>query len=176
MTALPSDSPDSVYSEAVPNPWWLQATIWLGPPAVLLGIVSTWREETGISRVIGVGLLLLLGAGLVAIGIWLTALRVDVTREALRYRWGPLGATRRWPDVLDADVEAYRWQTYGGWGLRFASGKRRAYSVPGVRFGVAVRTRDGKRTHLASRNPEALCAAIRSMVAPASDGARGGHE
>ena len=175
MTATSSDSADSIYLEAVPNPWWLQATIWLGPPAALLGVISTWREETGISRVIGVGLLLLLAAGLVALGVWLTALRIEVTTEALRYRWGLLGAKRLWPDVLDAEVEPYRWQTYGGWGLRFATGKRRAYSVPGVRFGVAVRTQDGKRTHLASRNPEALCAAIRSMVAPASDG-RGGHE
>ena len=165
-----------IYAESVPNPWWLQATIWLGPPATLIGLVSVWREESGIARVIGVVLLLALCAGFVALGLWLTALRIDVTREALRYGWGPLGAVRRWPDVLDAEVEPYRWMTYGGWGLRFATGKRRAYSVPGVRFGVMVRTRDGKRTHLASRQPEALCAAIRSMVVTSPGDARGGHE
>lgn len=127
---------------------------------------------------IGVSLLLLLGAGLVTLGVWLAALHIEVTAEVLRYGWGPLGATGRWPDVMDAEVEAYRWQTYGGGGLRFASGKRRAYSVLGVRFGVTVRTQDGKRMHLASRNPEALCAASRSRLAAhsASDGAGGGHE
>lgn len=165
-----------MYAESVPNPWWLRATIWLGPPAVFLGLVSVWREESGIARVIGVVLLLVIAAGFVALGLWLAALRIEVTRDALRYGWGPLGAVRRWPDVLDAEVEPYRWLAYGGWGLRFATGKRRAYSVPGVRFGVMVRTRDGKRTHLASRQPEALCAAIRSMVVALPGDARGGHE
>ncbi|TAJ17110.1 MAG: hypothetical protein EPO65_11975 [Dehalococcoidia bacterium] len=169
-------SPKSVYLETVPNPWWLRATIWLGPPATVLGAISVARSETGISRVIEVTLLLTLGVCLALLGTWLAALRIDVSRAALRYGWGPLGTARRWSDVVDSEVEPYRWLTYGGWGLRFATGKRRAYSVPGVRFGVAVRTTDGKRTHLASRNPEALCAAIRSMVEAASDGARGGHE
>jgi len=167
---------DPAYTESVPNPWWLRATLWLGPPAALAGAVAVWGDESGIARVIGGGLLLLLAAVLTLIARWLTALRIEVAPDALRYGWGPLGATRRWPDVLAAEVEPYRWLTYGGWGLRFASGKRRAYSVPGVRFGVVVRTRDGKRTHLASRQPEALGAAIRSRAASASDGARGGHE
>ncbi len=167
---------DPIYAESVPNPWWLQATLWLGPPATLVGLVSVGREESGFARVMGVVLLFALGAGLVALGLWLAVLKIEVTREALRYGWGPLGATRRWADVLDAEVEPYRWVTYGGWGLRFATGKRRAYSVPGVRFGVMVRTRDGKRTHLASRQPEALCAAIRSMVETSPSSARGGHE
>ena len=167
---------DPIYAESVPNPRWLLAILWLGPPATLAALVSIWREESGIARVIGAVLLLLIAGGLVALAVWLKALRIEVRRDALRYGWGPLGAARRWADVLDAEVEPYRWLTYGGWGLRFATGKRRAYSVPGVRFGVTVRTRDGKRTHLASRQPEALCAAIRSRMAEASDGARGGHE
>ncbi len=165
-----------IYAESVPNPWWLQATIWLGPPAVLFGLASVWREEAGVARALGVAVLLAVAAGFVAVGVWFRALRIEVSREALRYGWGPVGAVRRWPDVLDAEVEPYRWLTYGGWGLRFSTDKRRAYSVPGVRFGVAVRTRDGKRTHLASRQPEALCAAIRSMVAAAPGDARGGDE
>ncbi len=169
-------SSESIYIESVPNPWWLRATIWLGPPAMLLGVLSVLRAETGISRVMTVALLATLGVCLAFLGTWLAALRIDVSQTALHYGWGPLGASRRWPDVVDAEVERYRWLTYGGWGLRFATGQRRAYSVPGVRFGVAVRTRDGKRTHLASRDPEALCAAIRSMIEVASGGAHGGHE
>lgn len=165
-----------IYAESVPNPWWLQATIWLGPPAALFGLVSIWREETGVARVLGVAVLVATAALFVALGVWFRALRIEVSRDSLRYGWGPVGAVRRWPDVLDAEVEPYGWLAYGGWGLRFSTGKRRAYSVPGVRFGVAVRTRDGKRTHLASRKPEALCAAIRSMVAAAPGDARGGHE
>lgn len=165
-----------IYAESVSSPWWLQATIWLGPPAALFALISVWCTEDGVARLVSVALLLSLAVALVLLARWLTALNIEVTRAALRYGWGPLGAQRRWPDVLDAEVEPYRWITYGGWGLRFATGKRRAYSVPGVRFGVVVRTRDGKRTHLASRQPEALCAAIRSMVATAPDDARGGHE
>jgi len=168
-------SSDAAYSESVPNPWWLMATLWLCPPLMLVGAVAVWRDESGISRVIGVSILLGLVVVLVPLARWLTALRIEVTPAALRYGWGPMGATRRWADVLGAEVEPYRWLTYGGWGLRFALGKRRAYSVPGVRFGVLVRTRDGKRTHLASRQPEALCAAIRARI-PASPDARGGHE
>ena len=167
---------EPIYAESVPNPWWLRATLWLGLPAVLLGLASVWREGSGIPRVMGIVLLLVSGVGLVLLGRWLTALRIQVTRDALCYGWGPMGATRRWPDVLDVEVEPYRWLTYGGWGLRFAMGKRRAYSVPGVRFGVMVRTRDGKRTHLASRQPEALCVAIRSMIVASPGDARGGHE
>jgi hypothetical protein len=157
-------STEPVYQESVPNPWWLMATLWLCPPLTLLGAIAVWRDESGISRVIGVSILITLMFALVLLARWLTALRIEVTSAALRYGWGPMGATRPWPDVLDVEVERYRWQTYGGWGLRFATGKRRAYSVPGVRFGVLVRTRDGKRTHLASRQPEALCAAIRSRI------------
>ena len=168
--------PEPTYTESVPNPWWLRATIWLGPPRTLLGVIAVLREETSISRVIGATVLLVVALALVPLGLWLDALRIEVNTTVLRYGWGPMGATRRWAEIVDAEVEPYRWVTYGGWGLRFASGKRRAYSVPGVRFGVMVRTTDGKRTHIASRDPEALCAAIRLRFATASDGARGGHE
>ncbi len=168
-------STDSIYTESVPNPWWLMATLWLCPPLAVVGALAVWRDETGISRVIGVLLLLTLAFVLVLLALWLQALRIEVTAAALHYGWGPMGATRRWVEVIGAEVEPYRWLTYGGWGLRLATGRRRAYSVPGVRFGVLVRTRDGKRTHLASRQPEALCAAIRARI-PASPDARGGHE
>ena len=168
--------PEAIYAESVPNPWWLRASIWLGTPLTLLGAIAVVREETGSSRLIGATLLLATALALVLLGLWLDALRIEVSTSMLRYGWGPMGATRRWAEIVDAEVEPYRWVTYGGWGLRFATGKRRAYSVPGVRFGVVVRTTDGKRTHIASRNPEALCAAIRSRLASASDEARGGHE
>ena len=176
MSSMTPSATGPMYTESVRNPWWLLAAIWLGAPGSLAGAVGVGVTDSGIARVIGVGVMLVLAAALAVLGVWLTALSIEVTPTALRYGWGPMEATRRWSDVLGAEVEPYRWQTYGGWGLRFASGKRRAYSVPGVRFGVMVGTRDGKRTHLASKQPEALCAAIRSMIAVPPEDPRGGHE
>jgi hypothetical protein len=58
---------------------------------------------------------------------------------------------------------------FGGWGIRWASGGRRAWSASGDR-GVELTLADGGRVLLGSADPQALAAAIEAARAEASGG------
>lgn len=127
---------------------------------------------------VGGAVLLLAGADaprwvalqLVAVGIllglieWMfMRLRIEVTRERLRFHFGPFGPTLKLSDVRSVEPSPYRWLAFGGWGIRFgrvAGTTVRAYSVPFLRTGVAIETVAGRRYYTSSRRPEVLAAAI----------------
>ena len=111
----------------------------------------------------GAGTRLLLGLTVLAVGwlIWVfTRLRIVVDAEALTLGFGPF--RERIPRALIAEcgVTQYRWQEWGGIGLRVRPGAR-LYSVPGDGgWAVRVRLRDGQIRVFSSRRPSALCRAL----------------
>ena len=67
-------------------------------------------------------------------------------------------------------VAPYRWLAYGSWGLRRSKDGGRsagARSVPFLRGGVAVDTRDGHRYYVNSQSPDELGGAVHRMVGEA---------
>ena len=67
-----------------------------------------------------VGLLLLIGS------IVFTRLNITVTSDELRFYFGPFGRTIRASDIAQVAVETYPWLAFTGWGIRIATGRRRA--------------------------------------------------
>jgi len=100
----------------------------------------------------------------IALPVWLWSLCL-VTRvdgDGLHVRFRLLGAGRRFGFDEIAGVESIRCRPlrdFGGWGVRWAGRRGRAYSVSGNR-GVAVDLQDGGRWVIGSQRPDELAAAV----------------
>ena len=103
------------------------------------------------------------------------ALRVRVDGGRLRAKYGPFGLDLPVDQIESARAEAYRWGSYGGWGIRWGQdqGKRgRAMSQVFLRSGVIQEMKNGSRHYITSRQPEDLAAAVNRML-PGSGGSSG---
>ncbi|MCY3557728.1 MAG: hypothetical protein OXH13_03650 [Chloroflexi bacterium] len=126
------------------------------------------------------GVWLLLGADQVGDGIGLivsgallgtvlrlfAVLHVRVEGDRLRARFGPWGLNLKTWEIDAARAEEYRWGSYGGWGLRAGldgGRKGRAMSVPFLRTGVVIETKQGNRHYIGSRRPDELAAAVNQV-------------
>jgi hypothetical protein len=89
------------------------------------------------------------------------ALVTEVGDDGVCVRFWPFPGRRiRRPEIAGARVITYRpLGEFGGWGLRWGWGRRRAYTVSGDR-GVELTLRDGRRVVIGSHRPESLHAAI----------------
>ncbi|MEX2445940.1 MAG: hypothetical protein WD734_01265 [Dehalococcoidia bacterium] len=141
---------------------WFRLLMLLVTAAVMTGaIVTPSAEPTVAGRVVlwvTLGVVLVV---LVAVQRWFMALDVRVTGDEVVTAFGPWRKRVARGDILEATVRSYPWLRYGGWGVRFGFGGRRAWTVPLLRTGVEVALRDGTRWFISSRRPEALRAAIR---------------
>lgn len=138
--------------------------------AAVVGLLGT-ADDGGSTLV----LTLVIGAmlvGLMLVELWFMNLRVEVGDEALVAAFGPIKTHLRVRDITDVQAEPYQWLLYGGWGLRFGFGKRRAWTVPFLNTGVRVTRSDGTRYFISSRSPERLAAAVASLIGQ-SGGIRG---
>lgn len=95
---------------------------------------------------------------------WFLDLEVSVRERALSLRFGPRPRELAAVDLLDAAVESYDWRPYAGTGGGAFWRRRRAFTAPFVRSGVAITTRDGTRYDVASRRPEMLQQAITQLI------------
>jgi hypothetical protein len=105
-------------------------------------------------------------AGVLLVGVLFSfrRLHIQVSDDAIRFRFGVFGKTLPLADVQGCEPQKYRWLTYGGWGIRFALGGRKAWSMPGVPEGVEITVAEGKRVRryfVSSRSPELLAEAVR---------------
>jgi len=127
------------------------------------------------------GLWLLLGANQLSDGIGLlvagtllagilrlfAVLHVRVQNEGLHARFGPWGLNLPAGQIDSARAETYRWGSYYGWGMRWGRDEGRpgrAMSVPFLRSGVIVETKEGGRHYINSRRPEELAAAVNRIA------------
>lgn len=112
-----------------------------GKPASDLTLAAGWA-------VIGIGLPLL---------FWRIALVTEVDSVGVRVGFAPFPRRRiPWQQIRDARALTYRpLRDFGGWGLRYGWGRRRAYSVSGNR-GVELTLRDGRRVLIGSESPTPL--------------------
>jgi hypothetical protein len=105
---------------------------------------------------------ILFGLGLPAL-FWFIGLVTEVAEDGVRVRFRPFpGRLIPWQEIEDAEVIRYRpLRDFGGWGVRWGRGQRRAYTVSGD-TGVELTLRDGRRVVLGSHEPEQLHRALES--------------
>jgi len=106
----------------------------------------------------------LLGVAL-PLAVWRLRLVTEVSPSGVRIALEPFSRRHIAPAEIDGcRVVRYRpLRDFGGWGARWASGGRRAYSTGG-RTGVEVDLRDGTQVVLGSRRPEELAEAIGALA------------
>lgn len=158
----------STYDESVYASRWFIAVLVVAAAGSLFSAVDALRDDGG-NRVLGAGLPALIAALLIAIAVVFGRLRTEAGRNGLRFHFGPFGRTLEAADIRAAEVVPYRWLRFGGWGIRrgrMAGHSVHAYSVPFLRTGVAVQTRDGTRYYVSSRRPDVLAAAINQATRP----------
>ena len=155
------------YRETVPSPRWLILIGWAAAIGFGVGgVVYLLTDGPPMSGRLALGLFFLAMAVLwVAVSLIFDHLRIEVGEDGVRFGYGPLAKTIRAGELVGVEVEPYPWLTYGGWGIRFSTRKRRAYSVPGCREGAALLVHDGSRYHVSSRNAESLASNLRHLVA-----------
>ena len=115
------------------------------------------------AAIMGAGTRLVLGITFLVVAwfIWIfTRLRIVVDAEALTIGFGPFRERiPRW-QIAECSVTQYRWQEWGGIGLRIRPGAR-LYNVPGDGgWAVRVRLRNGQIRMFSSRRPSAICRAL----------------
>jgi hypothetical protein len=154
------------YHETVRAADIIRVTAWLsGGIAVFIGTWAFLFADDEAGRWVLTVALLVSGVLLLAVARWLTLLHIHVSGEVLSFRFGPFRRHIPLSQIERIAVTPYPWTRYGGWGIRMARGKRRAFSMPFVRTGIELTVSDGKTYYLSSRNPQALAAAIESGVA-----------
>ncbi|MCJ7492460.1 MAG: DUF3093 family protein [Dehalococcoidia bacterium] len=154
------------YQEEVPAPLWLQAVILFGVAALVAGVaVSAATGQVGWQTyALYYPFMALVGALLVFVFFSFRYLRIAVSDEELRFAFGMLRRTLPLAAIQSVEAKKYRWLTYGGWGIRYALGGRRAWSLPGVPEGVEFTLAEGTRVRryfVSSRSPELLAEAVR---------------
>ena len=97
-----------------------------------------------------------------------TNLAVRLTEKGFEFRYGMFGKSFTWSQIKAAEASDYSWISYGGWGIRFSTKGRRAWSQLGVKRGVVVDVTEGKhsrRYFVSSRRADELAEAISGQLA-----------
>lgn len=111
------------------------------------------------------------GPGSAVLGVWIVSLallvlfyrlRVEVTREHLRFRFGIglIGRTFKVTDIVAATPVRNKW--YYGWGIRLTP-HGWLYNVSGF-DAVEVQLRSGKKYRIGTDEPQALSRALHRAI------------
>ncbi len=136
------------------------AILFLAAGGVLYGVVTCPRPGEGVSIAMGLGLPVVLGAGLLF--LYLKCELTTEVREKEVFVWlYPFGSGRKIPlsEIKSCAPRTYRpLLEYGGWGIRWGPGGR-AYNVSGNQ-GVQLVLQNGERVLIGSKQSEELARAI----------------
>jgi len=154
------------YEEEIGAPFWLMALLAAALAAMVSAVIAVALDGEADWTLFAwyFPLMAVAGALLVAALLSFRLLHIQVSDDAVRFRFGAFGRSLPLRNVRGCEAQKYRWLTYGGWGIRFALGGRRAWSMPGVPEGVEFTVAEGKRVRryfVSSRSPELLAEAVR---------------
>jgi hypothetical protein len=175
MTLNPIDLRQLRYEENVRVPAWV-----IGLLALILGLTAGAMTGVAVRNIVGDDPLITgsdaavfyVAFGLaVLVDIFVlvnfTNLSVTVADRGFEFRYGVFGKSFPWEQIKSAEPHDYRWTTYGGWGIRWATQGRRAWSQLGAKEGVVVEVDENgkKRSYfVSSRKPQELAGAIRRGI------------
>jgi hypothetical protein len=155
---------DVVHRAKMKAPWWF-FLFFLIPIAIEIGVFGTLALTVPNfnKAMLMVPALLVPILGFMA--LLFSVLRVTVSRKMVHVQYGLFGPKIPIEAIQSADVVAYDWKTYGGWGIRRGRDGSWAYNMVGD-SGRAVKVvwKDPKGktiTHLlVASDPDALAAGI----------------
>lgn len=153
------------YEEQVPATWWLRAVMLISLAAMIGALIGPAFDGPK-SRAWYISYYPAMALAAAAMAFSLLTFRrlsIAVTDEKVTFGFSVLRKTLPLETIRAYEVKKYNWLRYGGWGIRFSLGGRRAYSLPGIPMGVEIIARQGKkerRYFVSSRYPDRFAAAI----------------
>jgi hypothetical protein len=154
------------YEEEIGAPPWLMAVLAVGLIAMAVAMVTpAFDDEAGWSLYWWYYPSMLFAGALLVLALFsFRRLRIQVSDTAVQFRFGLLRKSLPLGKIQGCEPKRYNWLPYGGWGVRFTLGGRRAWSMPGVPRGVEFTVAEGtkvRRYFVSSRSPELLAEAVR---------------
>jgi len=153
------------YQEDVPMPAWLWAILIVGIGGIIVGIIGPLLDDTQgwawYATYYPAMVVLLLALMVVAYSF--RRLRITVTDERVEFGFGRFRKSLPLASIQSCEVRRYNWLPYGGWGIRFSTGGRRAYSMPGISGGVEITVEQGRKVRryfVSSTQPERFASSL----------------
>jgi hypothetical protein len=153
------------FDESIPMPLWFWVILLVGIGGVVAGLIAplldgargwTWYATYYPA------MLLALAALMLVMGNF-RRLRIAVTDERVEFGFGLFRRSLPLASIQSCEVKRYNWLPYGGWGIRFSTGGRRAYSMPGVPRGVEITVAQGRKVRryfVSSTQPERFASSL----------------
>jgi hypothetical protein len=153
------------YQEDVPMPAWLWAILIVGIGGIIVGIIGPLLDSAQgwIWYATYYPAMVVLLLALVVVAGSFRRLRITVTDERVEFGFGRFRKSLLLASIQACEVKRYNWLPYGGWGIRFSTGGRRAYSMPGVPRGVEITVEQGKKVRryfVSSTQPERFASSL----------------
>jgi hypothetical protein len=152
-----------VYKEWTPWPGWIQIVFW-GTMLAAMATVGISGDDPPQERLVGAAVL-----AIVAVAVqWLVAgLSVKLYRDDMVVGLGFAGwisKRMRYADIVDlTSVRYHPLREFGGWGVRFGSGGKRAWTARGNQA-VVLHLQGGTQVYVGSDEPHRLEARIRAVA------------
>lgn len=100
-----------------------------------------------------------------------TNLALQVTEHGLRFRYGMFGKNLTWDQIESVEATDYKWIAYGGWGIRYSTNGRRAWSQIGAKRGVVLKVKEGDKARsyfVSSNRADELAEVVRAELTSGS--------
>lgn len=160
-----------VWEETTTWPWWVVVLLVAVAVAGATATVGDAVRGAALGRVDLLVRGLLLTGGVLFLGVAARSLfgrlRVVVTRTSIKLTYGYTRLIEKLVTFEEIeDVEPVRYspiREFGGWGLRYGGGRKRAWTVRGD-GAVVLTLDDGIRLYIGSENPERLAGRIRTAM------------
>ena len=164
-----TDMREVLYTEDIRIGWFLLTLLSgiLGVEAAVVTVVAIKGALSGWEAIVfyaavGLGIVVM-----VFVIVSFTMLSIAVAFEGIEFRYGLFAKRLRFDQIKSVAVKEYEWLRYGGWGLRFSTGGRRAWNMPFVGTGVVITADEGGREreyYITSRNPEELARVLGERI------------
>jgi hypothetical protein len=175
MAAQESNTQPSNFKEAVRVPAWM-----IGMMGLVLGVTAGALTGVAVRNLVGdepiitgseATIFYVCFAIAVLVDLFLlfnfTFLMITVGERGLEFRYGLFSKFFSWSQISDARTDDYNWVPFGGWGIRFSTQGRRAWSQVGVKTGVVVGVVEGgneRHYFVTSRREKELESVLRSRI------------
>ena len=171
------DMREVLYTEDIRIGWSLLTilSVTLGVTAAILTAVAITGSLSGWEAVLFYAAMSLAIVVLVFVIINFTMLSIAVAPWGVEFRYGLFAKRLRFDQIRSVEAKEYEWLRYGGWGLRWSTGGRRAWNMPFLRTGVTIEADEGGREreyYVSSRNPEELARVLSERIPGAARAGR----
>jgi hypothetical protein len=187
MTSQLHDLRDLKFDEGVRVPGWV-----IGILGLVLGVTAGALTGVAIRNLIGdeplisgaeAAIFYVTFALAVLLDVFIlfnfTNLTLSVSESGFECRYGLFGKSFKWEQINSAEVSDYRWITYGGWGIRYSTKGRRAWSQLGAKQGVVLNVTEGsseRHYFVSSKRPDELLDALNRGIGPKDSSAADENE